>query len=211
MKHTLILIALFLLNTAVRAHDPDQLSYHFMRLGEGIKLEVHFTPASAFDLLKSTDSRITDTTVIRLRDYQRSFEEYFNKTISLKMGSEPIALKLTAAELTQHDAVLYFDLPELEDTFDRFELTVSSFTEIYRNTKNHVTISDRKLLKQFTLDAQNQVFQHNYKQVHPEQTEGQTVTILLLLLIIIGSVFIYLNASNQHSFLDTVGRKRMGV
>lgn len=158
LRFLLPLCLVTLINFEVKAHDPDQISYHFMRYGEGARLEIHLTPAGAFELVKSLHADLNDTSIIRLSDYTNDFETYFNETITLCLIEKDIKFKLATANLVQHDAVLHFDLVNFEGSFDAFDLTISSFTDIYRRTQNHVTVSGLNVLKQFTLDASNQAF-----------------------------------------------------
>lgn len=158
LKFLLTFCLITLITLEVKAHDPDQISYHFMRFGEGAKLEIHFTPAGAFELIKSLHTDLNDTSIIRLSDYRNDFETYFNETISLCIAEKEIKLKLVNANLVQHDAILHFDLVNFQDSFDTFNLNISSFTEVYQKTRNHVTVSGFHVLKQFTLEASNQAF-----------------------------------------------------
>lgn len=168
MKNTLQFLVILCLITSitseVKAHDPDQISYHFMRFGEGAKLEVHLTPAGAFDLIKSLHSHLNDFSIIRISDYEKDLASYFNQTISLKLAGENVKFHLKKANLVQHDAVLNFDLVTSNNSFEVLSLQISAFTEIYRDTENHVTISDTHLLKQFTLNIENQAFSQSLEE-----------------------------------------------
>lgn len=174
---------------AAMAHDPDQISYHFMRFGDGAKLEIHFTPASALEIVKSLNSNLNDSSIIRLSDYMYDFETYFNEHISLKISDIDIRLNLENAHLLQHDAVLNFSLTNFQGSFDEFNLGISAFTEIYRKTANHVTISGINILKQFTLDTFNQTFTHINSDKDEQKSSSQWSLYILLTLLAIAIGF----------------------
>lgn len=184
MKNILQILLILCLITSiafeVKAHDPDQISYHFMRFGEGAKLEVHLTPAGAFDLIKSLHADLNDSSIIRLSDYEKDLESYFNQTISLKLAGENVKFNLEKANLIQHDAALSFDLVTSNNSFEVFSLKISAFTEIYRDTENHVIISDTNLLKQFTLNFENQAFSQSLQETDHKKSAAQWPLALIL-------------------------------
>lgn len=182
-----------------KAHDPDQISYHFMRYGEGAKLEVHLTPAGAFELIKSLHVDLNDSSIIRLSDYMIDFETYFNETISLNIADKNISFKLENANLIQHDAVLNFDLTNFQGSFNEFNLSISAFTEIYGRAQNHVTVSGLKVLKQFTLDASNQTFTSIQVKTEVEKSGANWAIITLCLLLITAMVFATYHLIKHHN------------
>lgn len=210
MKNTLQFLVILCLITSitseVKAHDTDQISYHFMRFGEGAKLEVHLTPAGAFDLIKSLHTDLNDSSIIRLSDYEKDLASYFNQTISLKLAGENVKFHLEKANLVQHDAVLNFDLVTSNNSFEVLSLKISAFTEIYRDTENHVTISDTELLKQFTLNVENQAFSHSFEETDLKKSAMPWP----LALILSGFAIVFLTTRyylrHRYSHYQTVGR-----
>lgn len=152
-----------MLPLAAWAHDPDQISYHFAKADNTGTLTVHFTPKSALDLLISTKAAFDDGGAIRLADYEANFTQYFNDTIQLRLGGKDIKLEFNTAELGGHDASISFDLKGFEGSFEGLEVTVSSFTEIYRRTSNHLFFPGKE---EVVLNLHNQ----HYSKVNTKAT-----------------------------------------
>jgi len=151
----LLLVFCFLVFAGVNAeaHDPDQFSYQFTKGKTSNELQIHLTPKSAFDLILSLRPELSDTSVIRLKDYTVDFAEYFNKTIALMVQGKKVEFLLYAADLVQHDATINFQIDGYAGDFDNFNLTITSFTELYRHTENHVEIPISKGALSFILDG----------------------------------------------------------
>ncbi len=167
--NTLLIWAL-IIPSAAWAHDPDQIGYRFTQTdGTGI-LTVHFTPKTAWDLLLSLHAEFDENTLIRLSDYQDDFTQYFNQTLELQLGQKMIHLKFREAEFGHHDASIQFELEGFEDSYDQVDIRISSFTEIYRRTSNHVFFPGEE---EVILNLANQ----NYSNVRTEATPAYLSTI----------------------------------
>ncbi len=140
---TLIIWAL-MLPAMAWAHDPDQISYHFAKSGDHGTLTIHFTPKSALDLLLSLHTEFDENAVIRLADYQEDFTRYFNETILLQIAEKKIGFSFKEAEFNGHDASISFALTGFEGTYNDLNINISSFTEIYRRTGNHLFFPDQE-------------------------------------------------------------------
>lgn len=134
---TLLIWALMLPLTAW-AHDPDQISYHFTKSENTGSLTIHFTPKGALDLLLSRHAEFDENAVIRLADYEKDFTDYFNETILLQIDGKEIGFRFGNAAFGGHDASIRFDLTDFEGSYDNLNINISSFTEIYRRTSNHL-------------------------------------------------------------------------
>ncbi|MFY0594341.1 hypothetical protein [Roseivirga sp.] len=154
-NYSRILVLILLLcgfSTNIKAHDPDQFSYKFIQGKSANEMTVHLTPKSAFDLILSLRQELSDTAVITLKDYVVEYSEYFNKTVSLTIEGTPVDFILYATNLTEHDATLSFQINGYKGAFDDFELSITSFTEIYHHTENHITIPTTQGELNFMLD-----------------------------------------------------------
>ncbi|GAB5526109.1 MAG: hypothetical protein Roseis2KO_39810 [Roseivirga sp.] len=143
LTRTLMIWAL-MLPTLAWAHDPDQISYHFAKSEDAGTLTVHFTPKSALDLLLSLHTEFDENAVIRLADYEEDFTRYFNETILLQVGEKKIGFSFREAAFGGHDASISFSLTGFEGSFDDLNINVSSFTEIYKRTSNHLFFPDQE-------------------------------------------------------------------
>lgn len=139
-----LLIWALMLPTVTWAHDPDQISYHFTKSDNTGSLTIHFTPKGALDMLLSKHTEFDENAVIRLADYEEDFTEYFNETILLKIDGKEIGFRFGNAAFGGHDASIRFDLTGFEGSYDNLNINVSSFTEIYRRTSNHLFFPDQE-------------------------------------------------------------------
>jgi hypothetical protein len=98
---------------------------------------------------------LEDQEVIQLSDYHDLFTAYFNETISMIVEGRRVELVFQKANLKTHNATIDFQLKGGKDNYDGFFLTIDSFTEIYRRTKNFVSIPTSIGLQQFILDKDN--------------------------------------------------------
>lgn len=181
-----LLIGMLMLPLIVFAHDPDQISYHFSQEDEAGKLTVHFTPKSALDLLVSLHAEFDENEVIRLADYHTDFTDYFNKTIVLKLNGQDVRLQFVTAVFEEHDASITFNLKGFANSFQKVDLGMSSFTEIYRRTSNHIFLPGHE---QVTLNLD---VQHYATIDRPEPTTtGSSISWtsgLMLVVIILGLI-----------------------
>lgn len=152
---TTLFIWALILPVAAWAHDPDQISYHFTKADNAGSLTVHFTPKSALDLLISMRAEFDENAIIRLTDYQEDFTQYFNETIQLQLNGKEISLQFNTAEFGGHDASINFKLVGFDGSYEGLELRLSSFTEIYRRTSNHLFIPDHQ---EVVLNLTNQYY-----------------------------------------------------
>lgn len=155
-----------LISRSLLAHDPDQISYQFKRSQDSAQLHIHLTPKSILDLVKSLRSELNDTSVVRLSDYYTDLAQYFNESIVLKVDNKPIRFVLYEADLIHHDAYLGFKLVGFGGSFEGFELSINSFTELYKRTENHVSISIDQEELSFTLNSSVTRYSH--------KTDGST-------------------------------------
>lgn len=151
-KYGLALLAL-LTFTRAHAHDPSQITYDFNETGQ---LNIHLTPKGAFDVLQNIRPDLASESVIRLSDYYPAFTDYFNETIELTIAGQPIDFTFLKADLGKHDATIAFQLVDFPGDYDSYEISISSFTELYRRVNNTVSIPIPKGKHTFSLDDKKQ-------------------------------------------------------
>lgn len=155
MKKLLLILVVCGISTLSSAHNPNQINYVFNEHNGLHQLSIHFTPKGAIDLLISLKPELENQDVIQLSDYHDLFTAYFNETISMVIEGRRVELIFQKANLKTHDATIDFQLKGIKDNYDGFFLKVDSFTEIYRRTKNFVSIPTSTGLQQFILDKDN--------------------------------------------------------
>lgn len=151
-KYVLALFALLIL-TRAQAHDPSQITYDFNETGQ---LNIHLTPKGAFDVLQNMRPDLALESVIRLSDYYPAFTAYFNETIELTIAGQSIDFTFLKADLGKHDATIAFQLVDFPGDYASYEISISSFTELYRRVNNTVSIPTQKGKHTFSLDDKNQ-------------------------------------------------------
>ncbi len=141
MKKSIQLIIIFVLlfvSVSVEAHNPDEISYFYEIHQNRGELKIHLTPKGAIDLLREIHPKLQSQTVIQLDDYLLDFTSYFNEHIKLKLNSQLVRLKFLKAELNAHDATILFELEQIPEAINTYDITLSSFTEIYCRIDNIV-------------------------------------------------------------------------
>ena len=136
-----------------QAHDPNQITYNFNEAGH---LNIHLTPKGAFDVLQHIRPDLAAESVIRLSDYYPTFTDYFNETIELSLGGQAIDFAFLEADLGKHDAIITFQLVDFPGDYDLYELSISSFTELYRRVNNTVSIPTQEGKHTFSFGDENQ-------------------------------------------------------
>lgn len=169
------------------AHDPDQISYHFAKADNTGTLTVHFTPKSALDLLISTNARFDESGAIRLVDYHEEFTQYFNETIQLHIDEKKISLRFSEAELGSHDASISFELTGFAGTYDNLNIEISSFTEIYRRTSNHLFFPDQE---EVVLNLNNQYYSNLKGSATPFDLNILKSPVTLMIIVILSALLI---------------------
>ncbi|OEK04106.1 hypothetical protein BFP71_11505 [Roseivirga misakiensis] len=171
------------------AHDPDQFSYQFS-YGKGAnEMIIHLTPKSAFDLILSLKPDLSDTAVIRLKDYIVDYANYFNKTVQLDINNNKVDFILYATNLTEHDATLSFQINGYKGAYDDFRLSISSFTEIYHHTENNVRVPTSQGELNFILDKDKQTYMQSDTTIKSSFWSGNVkiyALAVLALLIVLG-------------------------
>lgn len=121
------------------AHNPNEVNYNIVVNDAKQELVVHFTPMTAIQLVKTIQPELKDVKLIKLENYLGKFEDYFNNTITLSIDGIDQRFALVANNLNTHDATLTFALAIDTEKAESFEITVTSFTEIYRRIENVVS------------------------------------------------------------------------
>ena len=138
LKSFFLFLLLFSIAPQLEAHDSNQISYIFEREDEMGILTIHLTPKGVIDLLVNIQPELQDIAVIQPNEHYETLTNYFNETIDLKLDDKHIDFKFIKADLTVHDATMTFQLQNFGGSYEGFEVSVSSFTEVYKRTKNHV-------------------------------------------------------------------------
>ena len=120
------------------AHNSDEINYDVIVNEEMQQLTVHFTPVAAFHLIQELRVELRMERTIKLEDYLADYEAYFNRTFLLKTGDQEATFHLLKSDLTSHDATLTFSMENVNFEVDTFQITVLSFTEVFKKIKNNV-------------------------------------------------------------------------
>ncbi|WP_353779494.1 DUF6702 family protein [Winogradskyella sp. 3972H.M.0a.05] len=140
LTYMALLVSFFMVRYSAVAHNPNEVNYNIVVNDEKQELVVHFTPMTAIQLLKVLEPKLKDAKLIKLENYLDTFETYFNETIIFSIDSNTIEFDLIDSDLNKHDATLTFHLDLVLMESPSYEITVNSFTEIYKRLQNVVTI-----------------------------------------------------------------------
>ena len=140
------------------AHSPNEIGY-VIDPSNGT-LSVHSTQRGLIDLIKSLKPELNDEIQFNLNKERVTFTEYFNSTIMICLDDKEVELTLKEARLESHDAILLFTYQQETNTFNDISLKISSFTEIYRRTKNIVRLMSVDGSTTFYLDRNVQFIEH---------------------------------------------------
>ena len=132
--------AVMLLTSLVNAHNPDEVAYFFSVQRSEPELIIHFTPKAAVDLIRFLNPELKTKPVIKLEDYLDDFESYFNKTVQLYLENRDVTFQLVDSNLYEHDATLYFKLNAEVASGADFDITITSYLDIYKHIKNFVSV-----------------------------------------------------------------------
>ena len=158
-KIVLLVVCVGMVST-ICGHNPNQIGYELN--DKDHSLTVHFTLRSAMDLIKKICPEVKDhKSNLKISDYFQDLSVYFNTEIQLQINGADVSFFLKESQLNRHDAFLKFDITQIPD-WDTIEMTVNSFTEVYKRTKNIVNIGSRETKKEFYLDKNNRYFNTNF-------------------------------------------------
>ena len=154
----LFLVFLFIHGISSLAHNPNEIGYNFQIDKEKQELTIHFTPKAAIDLIQYIKPELQGQTVIDLEDYVNYLEVYFQKTIKFYLDGQRIDLVLKTSNIYAHDATLLFSLKKIPREYSSFDITIESYTKIYKRVKNIVSVNlDGKVYKR-QLEGENRNF-----------------------------------------------------
>lgn len=146
------------------AHNPNEMQYDFQLSQDTGTLEIHVTPMSLVALVHYLYPETRTKSTIDLEHYLKDFEAYFNKTIDLKLSDNRLRYKLEAHNLYDHDAFLRFDIETPLSAVHTFDMTLTSFTTIYKRIRNTVMISSEDMTVKFALSAKKTHYNYQKKQ-----------------------------------------------
>ncbi|GAB5401040.1 MAG: hypothetical protein Aureis2KO_26250 [Aureisphaera sp.] len=138
--------------STVCGHNPNQIGYNLNE--EDQSLTIQFTLRSALDLVEHICPGVKGNTTFQFSDYYQDITTYFNSEIQLQINNKSIQFQLDNASLNAHDAFLKFNLDPISN-WKSIEMTVDSYTEVYRRTKNIVKIACRDESKKFLLSKKD--------------------------------------------------------
>ncbi|MGB5822082.1 MAG: hypothetical protein WBG90_21550 [Saonia sp.] len=148
------ILCFFLLSVSLaKAHSPNQITYAIDQDAEGGLLTIHLMPQGAIDLIIRLKPELANQAVIPLKMYYNEFTSYFNRTIDLKINGAAIKLVFMEGDLISHDAVLVYRLDGITELHGNFDISIHSFTEVYKRIRNHVIIRISKERKKCILDT----------------------------------------------------------
>lgn len=163
----------------IQAHNPNEMQYDFKLDADHSTLEIHLTPITLVALVQHLYPELKDEKLIKLEDYVEDFEVYFNSTIEFKTDNETFEYELTSYNLYDHDAWLKFKVKAASKAVSTFDLTLTSFSTVYKRISNVVTVSSKQIDVKFKLNA-NQKY-YKYKKNHNSATKGDVLHVSLWL------------------------------
>lgn len=131
------LFLLYLSYTTVWANDTAQISYLLAREGT---LTIHLPPKGALDLVQYLKPALETEPVVKWNDHYPAFNKYFNQTIDLKIKGEGVRFRLQQVDLNQDDTIMVFEMVKFPGNYEQFEISLNSFTEVYKRVTNQVII-----------------------------------------------------------------------
>jgi len=175
------------------AHNPDEINYDFVIDDEKQELTIHFTPVAAFHLIQELRVELRMKRIIKLENYLTYFEAYFNETINLKIGDSPVYFRLTKNNLTGHEATMTFKIENVNLKGLYFDVSVTSFTEIFPRIKNDVLITTFNKSHHFYFNKSNT--NSSFKVVKVEEASINKYIMVGVFLLIL--VFVIKNRSQM--------------
>ena len=188
-KYCISILLLVVVQAIAWAHNPNEVSY-FFKLDQG-ELVIHLTPKTAADILLKVNPTMAGTKVINFSAYLPDFESYFTKGILVLANGLPVTLKLTKAELTQHEATIHFELEHLPKEIDRYHISATSLVDIYQNGKNYLFISKGDKRHRHVLNQKETQIDGNFEKSNvspPSKVMGISILYLIAVLFTVGYV-----------------------
>lgn len=144
----------------MNGHNPNEVQYDFKLSSNVPTLEIHLTPITLVNLVKHLYPELKDAKTIKLEDYVNDFEAYFNSTVLLKTEGKTFQYKLMSHNLYDHDALLNFNIKTTSKDINSFDLTLTSFTKVYKRISNVVTLKSQQIDTHFNLSANRKHFSY---------------------------------------------------
>ena len=123
---------------------------------------IHFTPKAVIDLLRYLKPELRNKAIIDTADYYEDLTKYFNETVRLDTGGALVTLTFSKANLTGHNATFVLKLVNIEDWSGNLDVSVHSFTDVYKRIQNHVILTVNGERSLCVLNAENRkcIFQN---------------------------------------------------
>lgn len=160
----IILCFLGLFPIFIHAHNPNEMQYDFKLDADHSTLEIHLTPMTLVALVQHLYPELKDEKLIKLEDYVEDFEAYFNSTIQFKTENEAFQYELMSYNLYDHDAWLKFKVKAPSKVVSTFDLTLTSFTTVYKRISNVITVSSKQIDIKFKLNGNQKYYKYKKNQ-----------------------------------------------
>jgi len=181
MKYLLFLFFGFITVT-ISAHNTNEITYEFDLNKNSNTLTIHFTPKSAIDLIRTIKPELQQEAIIKLDEFYFDFTNYFNNTINLKMGENPIRFSFKYADLQSHDAIFALNIIGTPKEYGQLELDLNSFLEVYDHTNNFVMFKTENEFLEGNLDKDNHFYKSTINgKVLIEEFDSKLAVFLLLI------------------------------
>ena len=123
----------------MQAHNPAYSIYIFDENTH--ELTIRTTTLSLIDILMNKGSLESKDGFLDLQKFAPLIAPYFNETISFRVNDKAVAdLVLKNTYFDSHEAILIFRLELLPDAWENVDLSLTSFTEVYRKPSNFVIV-----------------------------------------------------------------------
>ena len=187
MRILFYVIGLFLCAVVqVNAHNPNEISYFFKM--DQKELVIHLTPKSAIDLLESLHPHLKKEHQFSLRSFDKDFQRYFKERVLFKVNDSAIPLQLVETRLNDHDATLRFIMEDVPQRPEHFQISVLSFTEVYKRTKNHVFLYSRTTKQHYALDVGHKTIAGDFKQNENQHLNTKIILLSISLIFMLLSI-----------------------
>ena len=112
---------------SIEAHSRTEIGFRFSEKDENTFLDIHLTSLTLFDLIYDLYPELESKESLNLSHFEKDYEQYFNRKLSLTLNEKKCSLKLVDTNLITHDATITFQVENLTDEIESYRFVIEGF------------------------------------------------------------------------------------
>ena len=172
MIHKRIMVLCLALVTclSIEAHSRTEIGFRFSEKDENTFLDIHLTSLTLFDLIYDLYPELESKESLNLSHFEKDYEQYFNRKLSLTLNEKKCSLKLVDTNLITHDATITFQVENLTDEIESYRFVIEGF-DFYQSPRYTVLFATETMTGAHFLSKYENTCQSMYLESKPSNTQ----------------------------------------